>query len=431
MNYTNLTNTDAERYVISACLTNQNTFYGLSDILKEELFSDYDCRTAYGVLQSLKKEGKTIDLTTAAPYLVKANVNIGRMLVDSTMSGDVARQHAIELYDLSIRRRFNEVCYKGQTMVGDPTLRTEDLQALTKELNSIIAGSDDGGIITFEQAMAQVTNDVVGRKNGEDSCGMLTGLHIFDSRYGFHGGDLVIMAGRTSAGKSTLATSICYNMACNGIPCVFYTLEMSAAQLTSRIMSSHIKIASSRILYDKLSDDEYNRYYDGTRRLAHLPIFFDEKNKSSFPKIKASIRRLVAQKGIKIVFIDYLQILANGKEENREQLLGDMCRDLKNLAEEFGICIVALSQLSRPKDGKDDTGNLRGSGQIEEAADKCVFISRPDKDVTRAKLKLKKNRNGSIGEEYVKFHPEYSFFSDYEQGDPQAPYQEKDKPLPF
>ena len=233
-------------------------------------------------------------------------------------------------------------------------------------------------------------------------------------------------------GKSTLATTIAANMALAGIPSVFYSMEMSAKQLTARIIARRTQVSTSTTLYGKLSDDEYNRVYDGSLEMKNLPIYFDEESKTSFTKICCSIRRLRKRFGIRIVFIDYLQILANGRGDNREQLLGDMARDLKRLAVEQDVAIVALSQLARNIGAKEPSlSRLRGSGQIEEACDIAVLIHRPNPRNNEAKIYLAKGRNIGLATEKVKFNSELSYFCDYEEGDPQAPYQEKKEELPF
>ena len=147
-----------------------------------------------------------------------------------------------------------------------------------------------------------------------------------------------------------------------------------------------------------------------------------ENSKTSFPRICGSVRRMVKKYGVRIVFIDYLQILANGHGDNREEMLGDMARDLKRLAVELDIPIVAISQLNR-------AGELRGSGQIEEACDMNVLLTRGKNNVTE--LSIKKGRNVGIGKGLVRFNGELSYFCDYEQGDPDTPYQAKTEKLPF
>jgi replicative DNA helicase len=265
---------------------------------------------------------------------------------------------------------------------------------------------------------------MAGRIAGTAEQGMMTGLHIFDSHFGLHAGDLVIFAGRTSQGKSTLATTIARNMALMGTPSAYYSLEMGAKQLTARIMARDTMLSSSRMLYDKMNDGELARFDQQAATMQNLPIYYDDKSKTSFRRLTTSIRAMVRKHAIRIAFIDYLQILANGSGDNREQLIGDMARDLKRLAVELNICIVAISQLSRAKDKPEPTlMEMRGSGQIEEACDTAVLVYRPfvygierykDSTLTygTAQLTIAKGRNIGLAQEVVAFNGELTYFYD-------------------
>ena len=418
--------------VIGACIFDANIFDYVQEQLSDQLFTDYDCLKAYGVIRQMSDEGLKPDMAEIDARLRKENVTITKFFTSDSYSFELTRQRVAFLLDLSIRRQLSALFFKGESMVNDPTITMEDVRTLSKEFDNIIDNQSGAETQQFSVVLDRLTNKVAQRKEDRGEAGMMTGLRIFDSRFGWHGGDLVIIAGETSQGKSTLATTIAYNMGVSGIPSVFYSLEMSAEQLAARIIARRVNVSSSVILYDKLSDDEYNRLYDGSRQLKNLPIYFDEDSKSSFMKICGSIRRMVRNHGVRIAFIDYLQILANGRGDNREQLIGDMARDLKRLAVEQDICIVALSQLARDRNAKEPSLNrMRGSGQIEEACDVAVLVHRPNPRNDEAKVYISKHRNGGLATEKVRFNSNLSYFCDYEQGDPDAPYQEKQEKLPF
>jgi replicative DNA helicase len=306
--------------------------------------------------------------------------------------------------------------------------------------------------VTAAQAVKLLRHDIQERIEGRGEQGMNTGLHIFDSRWGWHTGDLIVMAGRTSQGKSTLAMTIARNMAMNGIPSVYYSLEMGAKQLTARMMARDCQLTSSRMLYDKLNDDELTRFDKASEGYKQLPIYYDDKSKTSFSRICTSIRAMVRQHGVRVAYIDYLQILVNSsKTDNRESLLGDMARDLKRLAVELNICIVAVSQLSRSKDKPEPTlAELRGSGQIEEACDVAVLVYRPFvygieryKDgrltVDTAQLTIAKGRNIGLAQEVVAFNGELTYFYDIKEKTEQErmadatnkPWAKQSDTLPF
>ena len=358
------------------------------------------------------------------PRLRKENVEIARFLCEGGSASELTKQRIYFLQDLAIRRRLSALFYKGETMVSDPTITIEDVQQLFKEFDLVFNNQQQTDVQQFADIVKSLMNDVADRKADKGETGMMTGLRVFDSRFGWHGGDLIIISGATSMGKSTIATTIAANMAVNNIPVAYYSMEMSAKQLTSRIIARTTEVSSSTTLYAKLSDDEYNKVYDGATSMSHLPIYFDERSKTSFTQICNSVRRLVKRYKVRVVFIDYLQILANGRGDNREQLLGDMTRDLKRLAVETDTAIVALSQLNR-------SGDLRGSGQIEEACDIMAEIKRNETQKDQATIKVKKGRNIGLGKEKLRFNGNLSYFCDYEQGDPDAPYEEKKEKLPF
>lgn len=432
VSFDKLYNTDTEIVVMSAVMFDQNIYEYVRDMISEDLFTDYDCRKAYNVMQQISDEGKIPDWQEMDARLRKEHVDITRFMNGDFKSFELTKQRIIFLQDLSVRRRLAGIFYKGQVMTSDPTITLEDVQQLFKEFDSVLNNSTGSDMQQFGDILGKLMNDVALRKQDRGEKGMMTGLRIFDSRFGWHGGDLIIIAGETSMGKSTLATTVAYNMANAGIPVAYYSMEMGAKQLTARIIARQVKVSSSTTLYGKLSDDEYNRVYDGASRMKNLPIYFDEDSKTSFTKICGSARRMVKKYGVRIIFIDYLQILANGRGDNREQLIGDMARDLKRLAVELDVCIVALSQLARAVGAKEPSlSRMRGSGQIEEACDMAILIHRPNPKNDTAKIYLAKGRNIGLATEKVRFNSDLSYFCDYEQGDPDAPFQDKTEQLPF
>lgn len=322
---------------------------------------------------------------------------------------------------------------KGQSMIVDPTITLDDVAKLTNDFDKVVANDAGEKVIAFGEVVGNLMNDIADRMADKGEKGIMTGIHIFDSHYGWHEGDLIIIAGSTSMGKSTLASTIAYNVAVEGTPVAYYSMEMTAKQLTARMSARCTGVSASTALYAKLSPAEYQKIYDGTLSMKSLPIFFDEDSKTNFSQICKSIRRLKKKHGIKVVFIDYLQILANGSNDNREAILGDMARDLKRLAVEEGLAICALSQLNRAdKDkGEPRLNQMRGSGQIEEACDMGVLIHRPNLKNETATITIAKGRNIGLAKEKVKFNANLSYFSDFEEGDPSAPYQEKKEQLPF
>ena len=428
-----LHNTQAEVQVLSAILFNPYLYETLAEYLSKELFNDYECIKTYEVIKSLADEGKLPDMVEIAAILEREHVDVKRFVMEGAGDYTITRQKILLLADLSVRRRMMALLLKGQSMIVDPTITLDDVAKLTNDFDKVVANDAGEKVITFGEVVGNLMNDIADRMADKGEKGIMTGIHIFDSRYGWHEGDLIIIAGSTSMGKSTLASTIAYNVAVEGTPVAYYSMEMTAKQLTARMSARCTGVSASTALYAKLSPAEYQKIYDGTLSMKSLPIFFDEDSKTNFTQMCKSIRRLKKKHGIKVVFIDYLQILANGSNDNREAILGDMARDLKRLAVEEGLAICALSQLNRAdKDkGEPRLNQMRGSGQIEEACDMGVLIHRPNLKNETATITLAKGRNIGLAKEKVKFNANLSYFSDFEEGDPSAPYQEKKEQLPF
>ena len=428
-----LHNTQAEVQVLSAILFNPYLYETLAEHLSKELFNDFECIKTYEVIKSLADEGKLPDMVEIAAILEREHVDVKRFVMEGSGDYTITRQKILLLADLSVRRRMMALLLKGESMVFDPTITLDDVAKLTNDFDKVLANDAGEKVVTFGDVVGNLMNDVADRMNDKGEKGIMTGLHIFDSHYGWHEGDLIIFAGGTSMGKSTLASTISYNMAAEGVPNAYYSMEMTAKQLVARMSARCTSVSASTTLYAKLNPSEYQKVYDGTLAMKNLPIYFDEDSKTNFSQMCKSIKRLKKKYGIKVVFIDYLQILVNGSNDNREATLGDMARDLKRLAVEEGLAICALSQLNRAdKDkGEPRLNQMRGSGQIEEACDMGVLINRPNLKNETATITIAKGRNIGLAKEKVKFNANLSYFSDFEEGDPSAPYQEKKEQLPF
>lgn len=434
INFNNLHNTQAEREVLNAILFNPYIYDYVADIISRDIFQDTECQKVYDMMQQMIKAGKTIDAAEVFTIMRKDGLDFSHFVMENIAASELTRQRVAFLDDLYTRRKLLNLCYKAEAMVTDTTISREDLRSVGKDFDGYLNNdSQEDECQQIGDVIGSLMNDVAERMADKGERGIMTGLNIFDSRYGWHRGDLVIVAGATSQGKSTLASTVAFNMANAGEPIAYYSLEMSAKQLTARMMARSTQVSSSTTLYGKLSDQEYKQVYDGSLSMKKLPIYFDEKNKTSFVNMCSSIRRMVKRYGVKVVFIDYLQILANGSRDNRESLIGDMARDLKRLAVEENICICALSQLNRSKEekGRPRLNQMRGSGQIEEACDMAVLIHRPNLQKESANIYLDKGRNIGVAKDIIKFNGNLSYFSDFEQGDPSAPYKEQKEDLPF
>lgn len=438
--YLQLHSQQTERDLLTALINDVGIYDTLMCHVTKDMFIDGECIMVYDIIKDMEKDGKKPDFSEVGMRLMAKGGEITHFMAIESLSYELTRQRIELLKALAYKRNINRICHQGLILVNDPTADMADFVKLISELNSETIKKADS-VMTFGETLQTLRTEISQRMTQGEQSGITTGLHLFDVRYGFHTGDLVVFAGESSQGKSTLATTIARNMALQGTPIAYYSLEMGAKQLTARITARDTLIASSRLLYSKMTNEEYQRFYDKTSALTELPIYYDENSKTSFTKICTSMRMLARKYGVRCCFVDYLQILANGNTDNREQLLGDMARDFKRLAVEEDLCVVILSQLARSKDkSAPDMNRLRGSGQIAEAADIVVTIYRPSVyDIKRyedgrategtALLEIKKGRNIGLGKEVVTFNSELTFFCDYDATQqPKVEYKQNDMP---
>lgn len=435
-NEAQLYNIQIENEVLGGMMLDRNICESCFNKLDKDLFVGVVARQVYDIMCDIIKENRVPEFPEVGMRLMQDGGDVSQFVTNTDITFTAIEERIDILYNLQVRRKLNALCLEGLKLSTDLTANVDEVNELFSKFDTVKKEEKE---VSFKDTVIDLQNDVAVRLNGEDTGDMMTGLHIFDCRSGFHRGDLIIVAGETSQGKSTLATTLARNMGLMGIPSAYYSFEMGAKQLTARIIARDVCIASSMILYGKMNEAEYSNFFDKSSALSELPIYFDDRSRTSFSSVCASIKKMVRKYGVRIVFIDYLQIMANNEKDNREQLIGDMARDLKRIAVDEDICVVALSQLSRNKEQKKPTiSRLRGSGQIEEACDIAVLIYRPEvygiktydnnlPTAGTAQLIIGKGRNIGIGEEIVTFNAGLSFFQDY-QGEQPA---KKDNSMPW
>jgi replicative DNA helicase len=348
-----------------------------------------------------------------------------------------------------------------------PRNQIEDAERRLYELAE--SGRYDGGFQRFAQAM-KVALDMAANAYQRDGklSGIATGLRDLDSKMGgLQRSDLIIVAGRPGMGKTALATNIAYNIAraheedvqvdgtkksINGGIVGFFSCEMSAEQLATRILAEQTRIASSMIRRGGIKQDEFDRIRDYTIELEHLPLFVDETGGLSISQLTARARRLKRQKGLDVIVVDYIQLLqGSGKRgnDNRVQEVTEITTSLKALAKELNVPVIALSQLSRQVESRDDKhpqlSDLRESGSIEQDADVVLFVYREeyylqnkepkpgtpehekwqlemDLALGKAEVIIAKQRHGPTGTVKLQFEGQYTRFSDFVEED-NLPYR--------
>lgn len=473
-------NIEAEQSLLGAILVNNDAFYRVSDFLEPKHFFEPIHQTIFDTSGSLIRMGKVATPVTLKTFL-PADTDIGGMTVSQYLARLAAEATTIinaqdygrTVYELSLRRDLIRI---GEDMVNvafdapvdfAPRAQIEDAERRLYELAE--SGRYDGGFQRFAQAM-KVALDMAANAFQRDGklSGIATGLRDLDSKMGgLQRSDLVIVAGRPGMGKTALATNIAYNIAkshraetqadgtiksINGGIVGFFSCEMSAEQLATRILAEQTRIASSMIRRGGIKQDEFDRIRDYTIELEHLPLFVDETGGLSISQLTARARRLKRQKGLDVIVVDYIQLLqGSGKRgnDNRVQEVTEITTSLKALAKELNVPVIALSQLSRQVESREDKhpqlSDLRESGSIEQDADVVLFVYREEyylqnkepKPGTpehqkwqlemelalgKAEVIIAKQRHGPTGTVKLHFEGQFTRFSDFVE-DEHLPYR--------
>jgi replicative DNA helicase len=406
-------NIEAEQSLLGAILVNNDAFYRVSDFLEPKHFYEPIHQTIYETSASLIRMGKIATPVTLKTFL-PADTDIGGMTVGQYLARLAAEATTIinaqdygrTIYDLSLRRDLIGI---GEDMVNVaydapvdflPRAQIEDAERRLYELAE--TGRYDGGFQKFSQALT-VAVDMAAKAFQRDGklSGIATGLRDLDTKMGgLQPSDLVIVAGRPGMGKTSLATNIAYNIArayvpelqadgttraVNGGSVGFFSCEMSGEQLATRILAERTGIPSSHIRRGGISELDFEKIRECSIELQSLPFFVDETGGLSIAQLMARARRLKRQKGLDLVVVDYIQLLTGSSKrgnENRVQEITEITTSLKALAKELNVPVIALSQLSRQVESRDDKrpqlSDLRESGSIEQDADVVLFVFREE-----------------------------------------------------
>lgn len=376
---------EAEKYVIGSLLVDSSSYTIVCQYLVDDCFYNAIYKEIWKVIDSLVKAATPVDIISVSAELTKRESKITTIdIMEITMniaSSSHVEYHALRLLELSRRRRLWVV---GQEMLQAGLSEEAELadvhQKAIEGINGIFEHAD--GVSTLKDAMDSL-NEIINMnlQHGGVTTGTRTGFARFDEKGGLQKSDLIIVAGETSQGKTSLALTMTGNAICNGAKVAFYSMEMTKEQLAARLLASKTKISANSILYSgALTRTEIEMIDTARGALPTENLYFDDRSTSNLDSILMSIRTLKMQSQIDGAVVDYLQILnVNSKNYSREQCMGDAARRLKNIAKELGIWVIALSQLSRNSTSPEPTLNrLRDSGQIAEAADVVMLVYRPE-----------------------------------------------------
>ncbi|MBP0446608.1 replicative DNA helicase [Roseomonas sp. SSH11] len=425
-------NIEAEQALLGALLANNKAYERVSEFLAAEHFADPIHGRIFHSVQRRIEAGQLADVVTLRAEFEHSGVldEVGgpaylTQLLTAMVGIINAGEYGRVIFDCFLRRQLVDL---GEVVVNrafgaEPELDGKaQLEAAEQALfNLATDGSSDGGMVSFEKALTtavELAERAFTTPGGVS--GLSTGLRDLDSKLGgLHPSDLLILAGRPAMGKTALAVKIGFgaakavqrealekdpNAVVRGGVAIF-SLEMSADQLATRILSEQSRVSGDRIRRGDISQRDFDKFVEVSRELASMPLFIDDTPAITISALRTRCRRLMRTKGLNLIIVDYLQLMrpaAGTRPENRVQEISQITQGLKAIAKELSVPVIALSQLSRQVESREDKrpqlADLRESGSIEQDADVVMFVYRDEYYLAQ---KMPKELNFDNGEKYT------------------------------
>jgi replicative DNA helicase len=434
---------EAEQSLLGALLLDNQAFDRVADLVRGEDFYRDDHRRIWRHIAKLIEAGRPADVVTVAEA-IEASEDKDKAggpaylaaLSQNTPSALNIRRYAELVRERSVQRRLAQVA----TEIAETALSPagKDVGQLLDEAESKVfqiaesGARKDQGLLEIKPVLAKVferIDHLYHRDNQSNVTGVPTGYAKLDEMTsGLQGGDLVIVAGRPSMGKTALALNIAEHVAVdNGLPVAIFSMEMSSTQLAMRMLGSIARVDQHKMRTGRLSDKEWGELSEAMGKLHETPIYIDEAGALTGLEVRARARRLKRQYSkLGLIVIDYLQLMsASSQGENRATEISEISRSLKAMAKELDVPVVALSQLNRALEQRPNKrpqmADLRESGAIEQDADLILAIYRdevyaPDSpDKGKAEVNILKQRNGPIGTITLTFLGQYTRFENYQE----------------
>jgi len=392
-------NVEAEQAVIGSILTDNEIFDDINSVISEKNFYDPLHQKIFSSVQTLIYKGMLANPITLKNHFENQNddINIPDYLIKVTKFATSSRQ-SIEyskiIYDMYVRRELIRI---SENIIDNAKIKDLNIsgQTIIESSEKILydlaeKGSLNSSLIKFDNAIRQTVEMASNAfKNDEGIVGVPTGLRDLDDRLGgLHKSDLIIIAGRPSMGKTALATNIAFHAAQqiqekgHKGTIAFFSLEMSSEQLSTRILAEQSRIKSNDIRRGKISEEQLEQFINVSKNISELPLYIDETPAISIAALSNRARRIKRLYGLDMIVIDYIQLMKASMafKEGRVQEISEITQGLKALAKELSIPVIALSQLSRAVEQRDDKkpqlSDLRESGSIEQDADVVMFVYR-------------------------------------------------------
>lgn len=419
-------NIDAEKSALGAILTDQSVMLDVMEVLNPEDFYRTDHCIIYKAMVRLFTQSKPIDIITVTEELVSSGeldkAGGAQYIVSLTEEVPIvsnALQYATIVSDKAVQRRLikagGDIAKASYAPEGDVSDLIEQAE---KAIFNVSQGRATKAYVRISDVLPRVFEEVTEISQGKDISGIPTGFTDLDKiLYGLHSPDLVMVAARPGMGKTAFMLNLAqYAAVKKNMPVAVFNLEMSNEQLVKRLISSESGITSEKLRNGQLTPEDWNNFASVFDTLGNAPIYFDDNTDMTISSIRAKCRKLKLEKGIKMVIVDYLQLMKSGAySDSRQNEVSDISRALKVMARELDVPVVVGSQLSREVEKRADKrpmlSDLRESGSIEQDADVVMFLYRDDYYNKESQFKniaeviIGKHRNGSTGTVQLAFDP--------------------------
>ena len=430
---------EAEEALLGSALLSRDAVSRLMEEVRPADFYSPSNQTVYEAMKGLFDTGKPIDTVTVSELIFKDSENsksinasyIARLVDNVPSSANFERYIEIVL-EHSHRRKLLKA--SGRIELLAMAMDKEIHSVLDEAEQTIFTASDDAigdGLVGVNDVLESAIERIEEIENrGTGLSGLPTYFSDLDYYLsGLQEGNLVVLASRPSMGKSSLGLNIATNVAKEGKVVAFFSLEMTKEELVQRVLFSEAKVTSGDARKGQLGAEKWSRVVEAASKVNNLPLYFDDAPVITVTDIRAKSRRLKSSKGLDLIIVDYLQLMQSSSGDNRQQEIAEISRNLKNLARELRVPILALSQLNRAAEAREDKrprlGDLRESGAIEQDADIVMMLYRddyynPGTEIPGvAEVNIVKNRSGQTGKVELFFSKEFTQFSNYSKQEQQ------------
>ena len=428
-------NIEAEKAVLGSVLISPDTIEvmnKLNDVITENDFYRPNHKKIYLAMIDLYRQNKPIDTVTLVQHLNNNIENVGGISYITELANCVPSASSVKYYanivrDKAIKRELINTANK----IVETTYESDNIDVACDTAEKLILEvrknhTNSNDIVEPQSRVIDMITEIEKRYNNRQE-GSLSGvdtgfIDINKMTGGFQKSDLIILAARPSMGKTALALNLAVNIAYKKkIPVGFFSLEMNSRQIDERFLSQTALIDTNKLRSGDLNEKDIEKMLKAGNKMAQTPLYVDDTAGINIMQLRSKVRRLKQEKDIQVLFIDYLQLISGNKRENRQQEISEISRQLKILARELNITVVALSQLSRSVEARQDKrpmlSDLRDSGAIEQDADIVLLLYREgyynldSKDNGNTELIFAKHRNGETGTVNLFFHKQFCLFN--------------------